>query len=300
MVDAIIIGGGPAGLSAALALGRCRRKVVIFDKGEPRNAASKALHGFLTRDGIEPMEFLRIGREEIRRYPSIEFIPQEIVSVERKVCHFVVHSEDGNTFLCRILLLATGIIDLLPDWEGMERFYGRSVHHCPYCDGWEHRDQTIAVFGQGQDGVDLAMKMHRWSSDIVLCVSGDSIDSAHLKNLAPAGIRLKFGEIERLEGEGTTLRRILFRDGSELDCSALFFSPSQQQRSGLAFNLGCRVTKNGQLDCDENQQTSIPGVYAIGNASRGLQLVIIAAAEGTRAGFAIDEALDEADKPASP
>lgn len=246
------------------------------------------------------MEFLRIGREEIRRYPNIEFIPQEIVAVERKTCHFVVHSQAGSSFLCRILLLATGIIDLLPDWEGIERFYGRSVHHCPYCDGWEHRDQTIAVFGPGQDGVDLAMKMHRWSSDIVLCASGDSIDSAHLKNLEPAGIRLKIGEIERLEGEGSTLRSILFRDGSELDCSALFFSPAQQQRSGLAFNLGCRVTKNGQLDCDENQQTSIPGVYAIGNASRGLQLVIIAAAEGTRAGFAIDEALDEADKPASP
>jgi len=295
MFDVLIVGGGPAGLSAALALGRCRRKVLICDKGEPRNAASKALHGYLTRDGIAPSEFLRLGREEVLRYPNVQFLQSEIVRAERKLRHFGVHTESGETFWGRILLLATGIVDVLPPFTGMERFYGRSVHHCPYCDGWEHQNQRIAVQGEGVDGAELAVKMKRWSSAVVFCHSAEITDQKALLKLKTSGVEMKVGQIERLEGEGDSIRSILFRDGSRLECSALFISAPQCQRSDLASKLGCKITPSGQIDCTEHLETSIDGVFAIGNASPGLQLVIIAASEGTRVGFSIDEALAQAD-----
>ena len=296
MFDVIIIGGGPAGLSAALALGRCRRQVVLCDKGEPRNAASKGLHGFLSRDGIDPKEFLRLGREDLRRYPSVEFLQSEIVEVERRENRFIAHTASGATFNSQVLLLATGIVDELPPLRGIERFYGRSVHHCPYCDGWEHRDELLAVYGDGCDAVELAMKMRRWSDKVVLCFSPSNILTPQQTALLELSqVRVKRGVVERLEGEGDALHSILFQDGSRLECSALFFAAAQRQRSEIASSLGCTINEKVQIECSETQETSVKGVYAIGNAARGLQLVIIAAAEGTRAAFAIDEALQKSD-----
>lgn len=292
----MIIGGGPSGLSAALALGRCRRKVLLCDKGEPRNAASKGLHGFLTRDGIDPREFLQIAREDLRRYSSVELLHSEIVGVERGEGGFIVHSDRGAVFAGRFLLLATGIVDELPPLKGIERFYGRSVHHCPYCDGWEHRDTRLAVFGNGHDAVELAVKLRRWSGEVVLCRSDASaLRSDEMEMLELRKITVREGEISHLEGEGDAMSAIAFRDGSRLDCAALFIVPVQRQRSDLAFRLGCKITASGQVDCSETQETSVKGVFAIGNAAPGLQLVIIAAAEGTKAGFTIDDALQDAE-----
>ncbi|MCX6967194.1 MAG: NAD(P)/FAD-dependent oxidoreductase [Verrucomicrobia bacterium] len=294
MFDVIIVGGGPAGLSAALALGRSRRKVLLCDKGQPRNAASKGLHGFLTRDGIDPMEFLQLGREDLRNYPSVEFLHCEVVAAEGGESQFIVRTDAGGMYQGRILLLASGIVDELPPLAGIERFYGRTVHHCPYCDGWEHRDQPLAVFGEGRDAVELAVKMRNWSREIVLCPSETTpLCPEERELLEIAGIRVKEGTIHRLEGESHDLSGISFQDGSRIACAALFIVPAQRQRSELAFSLGCKITPNGQIDCNEMQETSVKGVYAVGNAARGLQLVIIATDEGTKAAFAIDEALQK-------
>jgi thioredoxin reductase len=294
MHDVVIIGGGPAGLSAALMLGRCRRRVVVCDKGEPRNAASKAMHGFLTRDGINPHEFLRLGREELRRYPNVEVRACEVIAAERGDHHFSVRTDDGAVFNCRLLLLATGLIDELPSLEGLDQFYGRSVHHCPYCDGWEHQDQRLAVFGDSHESVELALELRIWSDDVIFCASEPfHLTAEERKLLNTNGVVVEEGRIARLEGEGDDLKTIVLANGSRVECSALFISPRQRRRGNIAGELGCAIGETGQVECNETQRTNIEGLYAIGNVTRGLQLVIISAAEGTRAAFAMNEALEK-------
>src|ERR1044071_7432283 len=230
--DVIIVGGGPAGLSAALILGRCRRRAVVFDSGEPRNAASRALHGYLTRDGIVPSEFLRIGREQLAPYDTIDFRNAKVAHVEREDTRFTAILESGERVSARTLLLASGVVDELPQIEGFGQFYGVSAHTCPFCDGWEHRDQALAVVGCDKDAADLALELLLWSKDTVLCTGGKTnCDRAVLDRLKHNGVRLIDVPIARLEGSGDKLERIRFRDGLEIPCDALFFSPPQHQRS---------------------------------------------------------------------
>jgi thioredoxin reductase len=302
MHDVIIAGGGPAGLSAALVLGRCRRRTLVVDAGQPRNAASHAMHGFISRDGMDPAEFLRVAREQLGTYPNVEHLRGEVAEVERGEERFTVHLRDGRTFVSRILLLATGLKDDLPPVPGIEQFWGTSVHLCPYCDGWEHRDQTIAVYGQGQMGADLALEMLGWSRDVVFCTDGGPVeeipDVCSVKMLR-YGIRTITTPIERLEGEGGQLQRVRFRDGSVLECPTLFFASTQTQSSTLAEKLGCKLAPENSEDfgvIHDDTRTCVPGVYVAGNSSTGLQLVIMAAAEGTLAAFNINQALLDADQ----
>jgi thioredoxin reductase len=295
LLDAIIVGGGPAGLAAALLLGRCRRRVLICDTGHPRNAASHALHGYLTRDGIAPAEFLRIGREQLQPYETVEFRNAEVCHVEREGTRFTAFLGDGARMRARALLLASGVVDVLPPLEGLRDFYGTSVHHCPYCDGWEHRDQTIAVLGGDEASADLALEMRLWTRHIVLCTNGaPSLSAERLKHLQNKGIAFAHEPIARLEGEAGQLAAIQFRNGAPLACDALFFVPSQAQRSPLAEKLGCKFCEDEKtVDCGDDSTTSVPGVFVAGNSARGLQLVIMAAASGTQAGCSINNWLLE-------
>jgi hypothetical protein len=172
VLDAIIIGGGPAGLSAALVLGRCLRRVLVCDAGHPRNEPARIFNGFLSRDGSTPAEFLQICRDQLRRYETIEFRKVKVVDVEREDCRFTAILETGERVAGRMLLLATGLVDELPQIENFRQFYGSTVHNCPYCDGWECRNQPIAVIGGNQDSVDLAIELLLWSKDLVLCTNG--------------------------------------------------------------------------------------------------------------------------------
>ena len=292
MHDVLVIGGGPAGLSAALALGRCRRRVVVFDKGEPRNAASKALHGYLTRDGIDPREFLRISREQLSKYTNVEVRECEVVDAVRDGDNFTVRTHDGGTHTGRALLFATGLVDDVPRIPGIDQFYGRSVHHCPYCDGWEHQDQRLGVVGSSNEAVELGIELLCWSKDVVLYSDGNSPADPKGK-LCRRGIRTVGTKVDHLEGEGDALKSIVFSDGSRLHCDALFFSPGQRPRCELAAKVGCKICDNGQIECDDLQKTCVERVFAIGNSAPGLQLVIMAAAAGTEAAVAIHHALEE-------
>ena len=296
ILDAIVIGGGPAGLSAALVLGRCLRRVLVCDAGHPRNEPARIFNGFLSRDGSSPAEFLQICRDQLRRYETIEFRKVKVVDVERGDCRFTAILETGERFAGRMLLLATGLVDELPQIENFRQFYGSTVHNCPYCDGWECRGQPIAVTGCNQESLDLAIELLLWSKDLVLCTNGAlTVDRKAVETAKRLGIRFIETPIALLEGAGDTLEGIRFIDGSFLPRSALFFSPGQYQRSPLAEQLGCEFCEGNNIQCGEDTATNIPGVYAAGNASRGVQLVIAAAAEGMQAAFAINSALLDAD-----
>jgi thioredoxin reductase len=297
VLDAIVIGGGPAGLSAALVLGRCLRRVLVCDAGHPRNEPARIFNGFLSRDGSTPAEFLQICRDQLRRYETIEFRKVKVVDVERGDRRFTAILETGEHVAGRMLLLATGLVDELPQIENFRQFYGSTAHNCPYCDGWECRGQPIAVIGCNQESLDLAVELLLWSKDLVLCTNGAlTVGRKAVETIKQLGIRIIETPIALLEGAGDKLEGIRFTDGSFLPRSALFFSPGQYQRSPLAEQLGCEFCEGSNcIQCGEDTATNIPGVYAAGNASRGVQLVIAAAAEGMQAAFAINSALLDAD-----
>ena len=291
MIDVVIVGGGPAGLSAALVLGRCRRRVLLCDTGRPRNASALELHGYLTRDGIAPRDLLSIGREELRPY-GVEL---RDVAVDDVVCQgdaFEVRLATGERIATRKVLVATGVRDHLPDIEGLEPCYGISVHHCPYCDGWEERDRRLAVLGQGAAAAALALSLKTWSPHVVVCTLGPArVSARHRAQLAEHAIPIVDGPVARLEHDRGRVRRLLTARGREVDCDAVFFTTGQSAQWDLPRRLGCELTRKGTVKTDLLGQTRVPGVYVVGDASRDVQFVIVAAAEGAKAGVAINKAL---------
>ncbi|MDX2081685.1 MAG: NAD(P)/FAD-dependent oxidoreductase [Terrimicrobiaceae bacterium] len=291
MRDVLIVGGATSGLSAALVLGRCRRSVLVCDAGRPRNRFSRHMHGFLSRDGIAPYEFLRIGREQLTAYPDIEFRTATVDAIERRDRHFAVRIDDGTDVLTRMVLLATGVVDELPEIPGLADFYGVSVHHCPYCDGWEHRDEPIAVFGRARAAAEMAQEMLGWTRDIVVCTHGEPLGGEDAELLRKIRVPVRDQAIRELRGSAGVLEEIVFEDGSTIARKALFFSTAQHQQTELAQGLGCTQDSDRLIECHDGVRTSVPGVFAAGNTSTGLQLAIVAAAEGAKAAWAINQAL---------
>jgi thioredoxin reductase len=292
--DVIVVGGGPAGLSAALTLGRCRRSVLICDAGRYRNRAAHHMHGFLTRDGIGPGDFLELARADVLRYPTVELCSSEVCNAICRENSFDVTLEDGSVLRARKLLLATGVVDELPSVEGFERFYGKSAHHCPYCDGWEWRDQPIAAYGRGEKGAGLALMLKQWSADLALFTDGPAqLSAQYCERLAAQEIPVYEERIARMEGTGDgLLQQIVLASGTCVGRRAFFFNTGQHQRSALAIALGCELTSKGGVEANAyDVATNIPGVYVAGDASRDVQLVVVAVAEGTKAAFAINKAL---------
>ena len=288
MYDVIIVGAGPAGLSAALMLGRSRRRVLVFDTGRPRNAASRAMHGFLSRDGMSPSEFLRVAREQLKKYDTVECRDIEVIRAECSDARFHVTLADGVRLAARKLLIATGVVDNLPDIPGFRELYGRGVFHCPYCDGWEFRDQPLAVYGRGARGFGLSLELTGWSRDIVLCTDGASeIEPDDLARLTRNGIAVREDRVARLEGD-QSVERIVFENGDALARRAVFFTTGQTQQSELARLLGCEINDKGTVRTGKYETTHLTGLYVAGDASRAVQWVVVAAAEGAEAAFAIN------------
>ena len=299
--EVIIVGGGPSGLSAALVLARCRREVLLIDAGRPRNWASHRVGGFFTRDGIHPRELLRLGREELRAYGCVTVRDGEVTGVTKigERFHLSIRGEPQPQ-QCRRLLLATGLLDELPPLPGIEPLWGTSVFVCPICNGWEVRDQALAVYGVDREGVELAVEMLAWSADVVLCTHGSRDVPAELvAEWRRRGRRVLEAPIARLEGTGGKLECIHFEGGGPpLHREALFFSSGQRQQTGLPKALGCTFARDGTVRrqglCEA---TNIPGLYVTGNASAcgGTQLAIVAAGEGAEAAHAIHCGLAEED-----
>jgi thioredoxin reductase len=300
--DVVVVGGGPAGLAAALFLGRARRRVLVVDDGQPRNARARALHGFPTRDGMPPLELLRITRQEVQAY-GVVVRHGRVVSARKSdgdggEAGFQITVENGEVFDCRRLLLATGVKDILPDVEGMLRFYGRGVYHCPYCDGWEMRDKRLVAFGALPGSARLALHLLSWSKSVTLCTAGTPVGRAHRKRLQRNGIRVVENVVARLAGgdsEQTELETVVLDSGERVAVDALFLSVERVQHSDLAQMLGCRVDEKGNVRVRGGQQTGVPGLFVVGDAVGDVQFAVVGAGEGARAAVAIHQDLEKTD-----
>jgi thioredoxin reductase len=290
--DVLVVGAGPAGLNAALVLGRMRRRVLILDTDAPAHAVSNEVHGFLSHDGTPPGDLRRLGREQLLPYTTVELRPVGAHSARRLPDgDFELDLDDGGRVTGRRLLLAHGMHYGLPGLEGAAKLWGTRVFHCPYCHGWEVRDRPLAVYGSGERAVHQALLLASLSDDVVLLGgTGPAFSAEHLGRLGTVGIEVRAGDVERVEEDGGGVR-VAFREGPPLARHALFIQPQLSLASGLAASLGAALTEAGTVSVDPTGQSSVPGLYATGDAGTAVQSVAVAAGSGARAAYAINAEL---------
>ena len=293
LYDCIVIGAGPAGLSASLFLARYLRRTLTFHHNSPRNEYAHGVHGFLGHHGIRPGELLTRGRDEVTSHGGL--IIEACVTAVEAVSpeHFRVFiGEDERVFDARRLLLATGLRDLTPDCPGFREFYGSTVFHCPDCDGYEVRDKRVAVLAHGDNAADFTENILTWTRNVTLLTDQNEV-SDHAK-LDALDVAVRSERVVALEGDTATrqLQRVLFAEGEALECDALFFNLGTELATDFHETLGCRLDPEcGLLWVDETQQTSVEGVYAAGDITPHSQLAVVAAAEGAMAGIHIHKSL---------
>ena len=293
--DCIVIGAGPAGLSASLFLARYLRRTLTFHHNSPRNEYAHGVHGFLGHHGIRPAELLARGRDEVTSHGGL-IIEACVNKVERvSPERFRVFAESKpQAFEARRLMLATGLRDLTPDCPGFREFYGSSVFHCPDCDGYEVRDRRVAVLAQGKNSATFAASLLTWTRHLTLLTDRSEISDQDREKLDQLDIAVRTDEVVALEGDESArqLQRVLFSEGEPMECDALFFSLGTEVASNFHETLGCRLdAESGLLWVDKTQQTSIDGVYAAGDITPHSQLAIVAAAEGAMAAIHIHRSL---------
>lgn len=290
--DAIIVGGGPAGLTCAIFLGRYRRRVLLVDDGRPRNYATHAIHGFLGQHNIPPHELRKRGRAEAVEC-GVEICEARVTKVERSGDLFDVETTAGP-LRARRIVLAYGVRDTLPDIPHIEDYYGTTVHHCPDCDGWESRDQRIGVIAWGKRAVGLALKLLQWSDDVVVFTHGHERewDEEQRSKLLAERVAVKDEKIVALEGNEGRVSFAVLETGERVPVQRLFFSIHVERSSTLAEDLGCEVDpEKADVKVDEHRCTTVEGVWAIGDLVPGAQLAITSAADGAIAAISINKSL---------
>ncbi|MEZ4701217.1 MAG: NAD(P)/FAD-dependent oxidoreductase [Rhodothermales bacterium] len=296
LFDAIVIGGGPAGLSAALTLGRSRRRVLVAASGPARNAPAEASHNVFTRDGTPPAELLRIGREQLAPY-DVVLRDEWAVRAVRMRDVFVVAFAGGARFEARGLVLATGVRDILPAVPGLSELWGRGVFHCPYCHGWEVAGRPLGVYARGMDvarTLHLCMLARGWSGDIALFADGPAGLPAEERALIERnGIVVREERVERLIGRGGELEAVVLEGGVAVPRGGLLVAPAQELRSDIPYQLGCQMTADARVEAEHGVQTGVPGVFVAGDIAPGMQSVVAAMASGTLAGAMLNHYLLE-------
>jgi thioredoxin reductase len=283
--DGVVVGGGAAGLSAALLLGRARRRVAVIDAGAPRNAPAAHMQGFLSRDGMPPAELLAAGRAEIAEY-GVEMVQDRVVAIDPG---FVVRLAGGRVLRARRILLTTGVGDELPGIAGVRDRWGRDLLHCPYCHGWEVRDQPLGVLNTGPGAVQHAQLVRQWSDDVVFLVHTHPLTAGERLQLRARGIQVVHGEVTRLVVEADRLTGVQLADGRVIARTAVFIRPGNAPHAdGLLTGLGCETDDAGFVTVDASGRTSAFGVWAAGNVVEPRAQVIAAAGAANTAAIAIN------------
>ena len=285
MHDVVIVGGGAAGLSAALVLGRARRQVTVVDAGAPRNAPAAHMQGLLSRDGMRPAALLASGRAEVRGY-GVELIEDRVVAAAPG---FVVRLASGRLLRARRILVATGVDDVLPNLLGARERWGRDLLHCPYCHGWEVRDEPIGVLGTRPDAVDHALLVRQWSPDVIFFAHTTDPTADELQQLAARGVDVVHGLVTGLVIEDDRLTGVELADGRTIPRTAMFIRPTTApNEDGLLTALGCDVDGAGYPIVDASGRTSAAGVWAAGNVVDPRLTVVASAGAGSTAAIAIN------------
>jgi thioredoxin reductase len=296
--DVVVVGGGPAGLNAALVLGRSRRSVLVVDDGQPRNRFAAHMHGFLGLDGTPPSELIARGREECERY-GVTFRAAHVSALrpaptQRRI---EVTLADGPTLTARRVLVTTGLRDELPEIAGVAERWGRDVLHCPYCHGWENRDAGLVVVAGRPDEVEKALVVRQWSPQVTLALHGmraEDVEDETLRRLGALGVEVVEGPVGGLVVEHDRITGVRLDDDRVLDCDAVVVQPRMVARDELLVAVGAETAAGpfGEyVVTDESGSTGVPGVWATGNVADPQSQVVMAAADGYRAAVAIDHDL---------
>ncbi|MFC8126321.1 NAD(P)/FAD-dependent oxidoreductase [Streptomyces sp. NPDC057302] len=299
-VDVLVVGGGAAGLSAALTLARARRSVLVVDSGEPRNAPADAVHGFLSREGLAPGELLKIGREEIAGYGG-RTVADRVTGVRRSGERFVVETASGRSHHARRLLVTTGLVDELPDVPGVRERWGRDVLHCPYCHGWEVRDEPIGVLATGPMAVHQALLFRQWTPEVTLFLhTAGELTEEQWEQLAARGIAVVDGEVASLDVDEDRLSGVRLASGKRVPVRALAVAPRFEARGAVLAELGLTRVNHpmgvgSYVESDATGRTGVEGVWVAGNVTDLVAGVMVSAAAGMTAATAINADLVAAD-----
>jgi thioredoxin reductase len=289
--DIVIVGGGPAGLSAALNLGRARKRVLLCDGGPRRNAAAEEIHGFVTRDGTTPADFRRIGRQQLEPYTSVEARDVRVEEIRGDRGAFELRLEDASVVSARRVLLCTGMVDELPEIDGLRALWGRSIFMCPYCHGWEAQNREFGFLAPGPEALEFALLLRGWTNAIVVLTDGKFAVPAEMQTrLAGANVRVDERRITRLSASDGHLEQVEFETGSPQRLDVLFARPPQRQVA-VVQALGLALESGGHVRVDEHRQTSVPGIYAGGDLVSPMQNATLAAASGVQAAAMLNHEL---------
>lgn len=278
-----------------MVLGRSRRKVLLLDDGNPRNKKSRGIHNYLTRDGILPADFLSTCYKDLEFY-KVTFSRCRAVAVKRQGNGFELMDNQGRTYTCRKLLVATGVTDIIPDIPGMQELWGCGVYHCPYCDGWELYGETVGLYARRYNGYGMALALRKLTDKVILFTDTaqylKSIQKQHLKAM---GIAVYTGKITHLTQDNGKLTCVNLAHGRQVGCNSLFSHNGIKYNNELILQLGGRCTARGATLISRRQECSVPGVYVAGDVAFDMQFVAVAAAEGVKAAVSINNALHQED-----
>ncbi|PYE50305.1 NAD(P)/FAD-dependent oxidoreductase [Paenibacillus barcinonensis] len=291
--DVVIVGGGPAGLNAALVLGRARKHVLVIDNQKPRNWVTRETHGFLTRDGVSPQQFREYAAEDIKAYPSVQFTSDTVIKMNGKDGAFIVKTAEDKAYYARKILFAVGKRDQPLHIDGLSEVYGKSAFVCPYCDGWELQDQKLVMIMSAEKALYMAKLIAGWTKNYVLCTNGDvTLPEEQMLELSRHGVQVYEAPIHSILSQEGMVRAVELEDGTLISCTGIFFQPKLQAGSEVPMGLGCEVTDSGTIVVDAQGKTSVPGVFSAGDAASELYQAITAASLGSLTAVSINNELN--------
>lgn len=287
LLDCAIIGGGPAGLSAALVVGRGRKQVIVFDDELPRNRVTQESHGFITNDGMTPFEIRRAGEADLQKYPNIKIKRSRIVDIQKKEERFTLLTHEGDRFEAKKIILATGLQDILPEIEGIHDVYGKTLFSCPFCDGWELKDKALALIAENQRALHMAKLLSNWTKDLIVFTNGHVLVEEDKVLLTAHSIQVIDVPIVTIDHDNGQLRSLQLANGETVKREGGFVASEFKQSAPFAEKLGCQMTKNAGIETDILGRTTVSGVFACGDNLGGPAQLVLAAAAGSQAGMGV-------------